>query len=761
MKYLVFIIFMMLHGAGALFAATFYSRNAGSGGDWDASASWTFSSDGTGAAAGIPGRTDDVIILAGHTIDIDATGDNGSAGVSANGLGYSNVGTYAESGTACFYHRGDVTINSGGTITASVKTMFEGYTQIDGTLSNSEDIINVGHMVIRSGATFSSDDDFICTGYSRTQIDATINSDDDIYIDHTDAKICGTGVMNVGVNSPNTPIINFINGATIAQFCSGFSITCGSGPGCSGFPMTGTGGFTFELNSLGYYKYLTIQSSQVPGDLANFPVLISFSSPDIRTVSDGGHVENANGYDIIFSSSNNCGELSQLNHQIESYSSNVTTGTIIAWVNVPAVSSSTDTEIFMYYGSSAITSDQSTGGAFDYDYVSVYHLHDDFIDGASNGIDGTNNGSTDVTGKIADGQNFVSASSQFIDLGNPAALNFATTDWTLSAWVKTTSTAQANIVSNGGDNGGGVRYVIAGNEGSANKLTLTTDDNATKRQSNSTSNINDNTWHYVVGVRDGTTLRTYVDGVAEGTNTVPGGYNLSNTSQQNAYIGCGASQPTSTTIKYFDGDIDEVRVSKVFRSPNWTATEFNNQDSPGTFFTAGVEITNTCIALPIDLLYFHAQLIGDVVGLSWVTVSEINNDFFSIERSSDLVDWETIDRIHGAGNSRQVLNYDRTDQRPLPGISYYRLKQTDFDGQFSYSNIEAIDNKEAIINEIYPQPANDFLILSLSEKISSISIYGAQGKLVYSEDADFQNIVKINVAEFKQGTYFLIATSKS
>jgi hypothetical protein len=79
------------------------------------------------------------------------------------------------------------------------------------------------------------------------------------------------------------------------------------------------------------------------------------------------------------------------------------------------------------------------------------------------------------------------------------------------------------------------------------------------------------------------------------------------------------------------------------------------------------------------------------VVLEWATGSEINNDFFTIERSLDVEHAEIIGYLDGAGNSTQTLWYSFVDQNPLPGISYYRLKQTDFDGKFEYFDWVAVD----------------------------------------------------------------------
>ncbi|MBW6498623.1 MAG: hypothetical protein K0B09_09560 [Bacteroidales bacterium] len=94
--------------------------------------------------------------------------------------------------------------------------------------------------------------------------------------------------------------------------------------------------------------------------------------------------------------------------------------------------------------------------------------------------------------------------------------------------------------------------------------------------------------------------------------------------------------------------------------------------------------------LPIELLSFTAKYQDGKVLLNWATGSEINNDYFTLERSRDAVDAEIIGFIDGAGNSSHTLHYQFIDHDPLPGISYYRLKQTDYDGSFEYSQWVAV-----------------------------------------------------------------------
>jgi hypothetical protein len=108
--------------------------------------------------------------------------------------------------------------------------------------------------------------------------------------------------------------------------------------------------------------------------------------------------------------------------------------------------------------------------------------------------------------------------------------------------------------------------------------------------------------------------------------------------------------------------------------------------------------------LPIELLSFNAIYKNGVVNLFWSTASEINNDYFTVERSIDSKSFEIITTVKGAGNSNTVLKYSAIDNNPPLGIIYYRLKQTDFDGTYKYSNVIAVKTNNKITNLILTQP---------------------------------------------------------
>ena len=122
------------------------------------------------------------------------------------------------------------------------------------------------------------------------------------------------------------------------------------------------------------YRAITIDHTKVPNtDQSNFPVLISGTYPYLATVANGGQVQNSSGYDIVFTS--DAGGTSKLNYEIESY--DAATGSIIAWVQIPTLSHTADTVIYLQYGNSIISaSQQNKTGVWDSNFIGVWHLSD-------------------------------------------------------------------------------------------------------------------------------------------------------------------------------------------------------------------------------------------------------------------------------------------------------------------------------------------------------------------------------------------------
>ena len=117
-------------------------------------------------------------------------------------------------------------------------------------------------------------------------------------------------------------------------------------------------------------------------------------------------------------------------------------------------------------------------------------------------------------------------------------------------------------------------------------------------------------------------------------------------------------------------------------------------------------------SLPIILLSFDAELQNDRIILNWTTTMEINNGYFSVEKSKEALNFQEIGRIKSSGNSNTQVTYSYSDDNPIFPITYYRLKQVDVNGAHSYSGIISVVTglkKESI--SIFPNPANERLVI--------------------------------------------------
>jgi len=173
---------------------------------------------------------------------------------------------------------------------------------------------------------------------------------------------------------------------------------------------------------------------------------------------------------------------------------------------------------------------------------------------------------------------------------------------------------------------------------------------------------------------------------------------------------------------------------------------------------------NLISALPIELVDFSALLKNErTVELAWQTASEKDNDYFTIERSVDGENWAAIQEIDGAGNSTNVLNYATTDVVSEKGIFYYRLKQTDFDGAFTYSDIRAVVvNQSAIGTSVSPNPTNGSFTLTNSEEKDAPALYTTMGTVAIKYDVIPTNGGFIyDISSLSNGIYFLKTTTET
>jgi YD repeat-containing protein len=343
-----------------------------------------------------------------------------------------------------------------------------------------------------------------------------------------------------------------------------------------------------------YTRAITIDHTKVPNtDQTDFPVLVSGTYSYLATVAHGGKVQNANGYDIIFTSDSHAAN--KLDHEIESY--DATTGTINFWVRIPTVSHTSNTVIYLVYGNSSITTSQENKtGVWRNGYGAVWHLSSNGAISAADST-GTNSGTissvTAATGKINGAGSFTGSTSSYIRI--PSSSSFKPSGAvTLEAWVNPTSiTAWNKVISldyraDGTWNSPYVSYAVAMNS-SAQSIAFHVSNAGALTTQTSTGTISLNAWSHVVATFDTSShaQTIYLNGTRDSTLTNNGTSIDYGTSQD---LTLGQRSPYSTGEGWI-GLLDEVRVSTVARSADWVTTEYNDQNSPSTFFSVGSEST--------------------------------------------------------------------------------------------------------------------------------------------------------------------------
>jgi len=162
--------------------------------------------------------------------------------------------------------------------------------------------------------------------------------------------------------------------------------------------------------------------------------------------------------------------------------------------------------------------------------------------------------------------------------------------------------------------------------------------------------------------------------------------------------------------------------------------------------------------LPILLIDFTASNVNDeFVSLNWMTSIEVNSDHFDVERSSDATSFTKIATIKADGTNNTNQSYHAIDDKPVNGLNFYRLKQVDIDGHFTYSSVKTIKFGSRISPVVYPNPVSSvFTAVPGTELIREIVIYNVQGKAVqFAMGNSTDTEMKVNISRLSQGIYYL------
>lgn len=336
-------------------------------------------------------------------------------------------------------------------------------------------------------------------------------------------------------------------------------------------------------DSRGYYRALTIDHTKVPNtNQSNFPVLFTGTYTWLKSVSQGGKVTDPQGDDIVFQQSFIAFPEVDLSYELVKWDS--TTGFIEAWVNIPVLTTASDFTFYIFYGNSGITSYLGNNtGTWNANYMGVYHLKDGVTlnsnDATSNGANMTNNNAATATsGQIDGGLNLVKTSSQFLSINSAIVTAYPLS---ISGWFNITNTTGSYTIAGlAKTSGGGGRKLLYATAGTL-KL-YAQDDAAASAFPAASVGYTTNTWYYGVAVfESSSSFKIYQNGGNVGSSTASVSFGTPGLT----LIGRDSDIPNS----YFDGKIDEVHYLKTALTPDWIATEWNNQSSPSTFYSVGSE----------------------------------------------------------------------------------------------------------------------------------------------------------------------------
>jgi uncharacterized repeat protein (TIGR01451 family) len=380
-------------------------------------------------------------------------------------------------------------------------------------------------------------------------------------------------VSNVGPSptAGTVTVTDSVSGGLTLASMTGTGWTCGSGACTRSDALSSVSGPWYS-SSWAHRKPITISQAAVSGTatLTNFPVLVSLPT-DANLQAEA----QTNGYDILFTDAT--GSV-KLNHEIEQYVSS--NGQLIAWVQIPSLSPAAITTIYMYYGNASAANQQSPAAVWNAGYHGVWHFSGtsslSLTDSTAYGNAAYNTNLVGVApAQIGEGASF---SRSYQHLQWPVSASLEPAQLSLSCWFKTSASnsgyqyaLDSNYDSNGftwrfAPNDGGY-YVTLGN------VVL----NAYSPKTFGGG------MHYLTVTYDGSNVKTYIDGILDINQAVSGSPAIQWPSSETV-----VGSTLGDTYQY-SGLIDELRLSSAALTAGWIATEYNNQSSPGTFFSLGSE----------------------------------------------------------------------------------------------------------------------------------------------------------------------------
>lgn len=333
-----------------------------------------------------------------------------------------------------------------------------------------------------------------------------------------------------------------------------------------------------------YKCKLTVDKTKVgSGGVSNFPVLLTEANLPAGIFTYGLN----GGGDIRFSSDS--AGTTQLACEVVTFDTGTSTCEI--WVKVPSIASATDTDFYVWYGKAgesqpAVTDTYGRNAVWSESFFAVYHLKEgDAVDSTGNANTGVNSGSADqASGKIGHARTFEESESDVIAFdslsGTPPLCG---STGSVSLWCKGAEISGTRTMFSITKYSGGQFYLNLSKSFADDCLRCTfRDAGGDTYRIESTFEILDGTWHFVACTRNGTAWILY-----DALNSASGTKNPGTMDGNDYGIGAFYRPSSPPNDNFFDGDIDEVHLSTVTRTPEWLATEYNSQNAPSTFITEG------------------------------------------------------------------------------------------------------------------------------------------------------------------------------
>ena len=260
-----------------------------------------------------------------------------------------------------------------------------------------------------------------------------------------------------------------------------------------------------------------------------------------------------------------------------------------------------------------------------------------------------------------------------------------------------------------------------------------------------------------------------VDG-SPNNKTNPGG--IDNMSAYNYFVvkAFGASSLVYEVVYNYDGHAgiaDESELYLCSRADNassWTLTSATRDTDASTLTLGGQTGTEFILgsgipgnALPVDLIDFKIENQDGKANLIWTTASELNSKSFEILRSTDAKNWKKVGEVMAQGNSNILNNYQFVDSEKLNvKFTYYKLKQVDLNGEYTFSNALLFETENNIQTKIYPNPTSDNLTFQFGNNVErNIKISNLMGEQIMSLPTISNMVFNVNISKLPKGFYFV------